>query len=557
MYLVSSQQMRKLDQYTIQSIGMPSLVLMENAGREAARIIEQMAAENDRSKRRAKVLLLVGKGNNGGDGIVIARHLHEAGCSVKLLYAENPNSLSGEAAVQRDIAARMNIPAASWTSRGRDGTGRGEASLPMPGTDDTAAATIRWETYDILVDALLGTGAAGAPREPYASLIAAANASGRPILAIDLPSGADADTGAVHTPCICAVRTVCIAFIKQGLTQYPAAEAAGELNTVPIGILPQYAADHRVNSFLLDADTFAAELGVSDYTLRQRKSDAHKGSYGHVLTVAGSRTMSGAGLLCSTAALRAGAGLVTWALPERLLEPLSGRLPEAMLAPVPDAGRGDWSRTEPAAVLALAESRSAVCAGPGLGRFDGDTAWLQQLWAGISAPLVLDADALNMLAEAGVFAPDSPQAADRSAPWPRRPAATVLTPHPGEMARLARVSTAEVQRDRIGIARTFAATHGITLVLKGARTVVADSDGRAFICPSGNAGMATGGSGDALAGIAASLLAQGYSGVQAACLAVYWHGRAGDAALRRHEHPAPVIAREIIEHLFQFGEVSE
>jgi len=330
--------------------------------------------------------------------------------------------------------------------------------------------------------------------------------------------------------------------MKRGLLLYPGADAAGRVVVRAIGIPEKAAARLGVNTFVLNERTLKEVLGA-EVPVR-RAADTHKGTYGHVLVAAGSRNMSGAGLLAAKAALRAGCGLVTWALPESLVLPLVGRLPEAMLYGMPDAGRGDWSATAPEELAALAGNKKALVIGPGLGRWEGDGAWLRRVWeATDGVPLVVDADALNMIASAGR---DGEEAL---AAWPRRSAPVVLTPHPGEMARLAGLSVSEVQRDRIGLARSFAERHGVTLVLKGARTVVAAADGRVYVNTTGNPGMATGGSGDVLAGVIGSLLAQGLSAVQAAAAGVYMHGAAGDRAAAARASVASLLAGDIIESL--------
>lgn len=455
-------------------------------------------------------LVLAGKGNNGGDGLAAARHLREAGIAVTLVYAAAPESLAGEAALQRDAAAAMAIPAAVW---GRDAV------------DLTACSGI--------VDALLGTGSAGAPRGAYAELIAAANASGRPVVSADIPSGLDADTGQTHEPCIHAAVTVCLAFLKRGLVQYPGAGAAGQVVVRSIGIPAALAREGGVQASLLTPEVLRTQLQVD--VSRRRSPEGHKGTYGHVLLAAGSLRMSGAGLLSARAALRAGCGLVTWALPEALLPYVIGAAPELMLAPVP-GGSGEWMAGTDAEVLRLSASRDCLALGPGLGRFQGDTEWLRRLWEGTEVPLIIDADALNILADADYGA------------WSRRHP-VILTPHPGEMARLAGISTAEVQRDRIGLALSYAEQHGVTLVLKGAHTVIATPEGRAYINITGHPGMGTGGAGDVLTGMIAGLLAQGLNAAQAAAFGVYLHGLAGERAARKREHPAALIAGDIIEAL--------
>jgi ADP-dependent NAD(P)H-hydrate dehydratase / NAD(P)H-hydrate epimerase len=528
MYLVTAKEMREIDRHAIENIGIPALVLMENAGRAIAEEVVRLQSARRPMEcgvgdagRAPRWLVLVGKGNNGGDGIVCARHLAEQGYEAALLYAMPPEQLAGDAAVQRDIAQRMGLTAAVY---------------------DAGGTPPDWSRWDGIVDALLGTGAAGAPREPYASLIREANASGLPIVAADVPSGLDADTGEPGDPCIRASVTVALAFMKRGLLLYPGADAAGKVVVQPIGIPAAAAEERQVRTYVLDERTLERRFDMR--IPLPRKPDTHKGTYGHVLVAAGSRHMSGAGLLCAGAALRTGCGLVTWAVPQLLELPLAGRLPEAMLRGVADGGSGEWRDTSAAEVAGLAVGKQAVAAGPGLARWTDDSAWLRELWGAIDAPLVLDADALNMLADAG-----RSTGVPSFAAWPRRAAATVLTPHPGEMARLCGLSVSEVQRDRIGLARQFAVHHGVTLVLKGARTVVATPEGDAYVNTTGNPGMATGGAGDVLAGVIASLLAQGLDAGQAAAAGVYLHGVAGDRAAGKRPSPGSLIAGDIIDEL--------
>lgn len=564
MDVVTAEEMRKFDRETIERLGIPAIALMENAGRAIAEEVialcrrrgdssgyaagmRELGVDVEANGEAGRVrglagggagggpmmpppgftvsadaalalahaeaehwLVLAGKGNNGGDGIAAARYLREAGIAVTLVYAAAPDSLAGEAALQRDAAAAMGLPAVVY---GRDGL-------------DLAACSG-------IVDALLGTGSAGAPRGAYAELIAAANASGRPIVSADIPSGLDADTGETHEPCIHAAVTVCLAFLKRGLLQYPGAEAAGHVVVRSIGIPADLARESGVQVSLLTPEVLQTRLQVD--VSRRRSPEGHKGTYGHVLLAAGSLRMSGAGLLSARAALRAGCGLVTWALPEVLLPYVIGAAPELMLAPVAGEG-GAWNAGTSAELLNLSGSRDVTAIGPGLGRFEGDTEWLRSLWEGIQSPLILDADALNILADT-----------DYST-WARRHP-VILTPHPGEMARLAGMSTAEVQRDRIGLALDYARKHGVILVLKGAHTVIATPEGQAYINITGHPGMGTGGAGDVLTGMISGLLAQGMEAAQAAAFGVYLHGLAGERAARKRNDPAALIAGDIIEAL--------
>ncbi|OME68919.1 bifunctional ADP-dependent (S)-NAD(P)H-hydrate dehydratase/NAD(P)H-hydrate epimerase [Paenibacillus odorifer] len=546
MYLVTAEQMRRLDGETIQRLGIPAIALMENAGRVIAEEIValcrrrggegcRIAAEWEDAGKDAALagvafqvsadhaltldnaaaerwFILVGKGNNGGDGLAAARYLRETGIAVTLVYAVPPESLSGEAALQRDAAAAMGLPAVVY---GRDRLDFAECSG--------------------ILDALLGTGAAGAPRGAYAELIAAANSSGKVIVSADIPSGLNADTGETHEPCIHASVTVCLAFLKRGLLQYPGAGAAGHVKVRAIGIPSSLAPESGVQVHLLTPEVLHAHLGVD--LARRRSPEDHKGTYGHVLLAAGTLRMSGAGLLSARAALRAGCGLVTWALPQKLLPCIIGSAPELMLADVGGNEDGTWQAGSVSELLKLSKERDVLAIGPGLGRFEADTEWLRNLWEGTDCPLVIDADALNILADADYKS------------WASRRHPVILTPHPGEMARLASITTAEVQRDRISLAMGYAKEHKVTLVLKGAHTVIATPEGQAYVNTTGHPGMGTGGAGDVLTGIISSLLAQGLNEAQSATFGVYLHGLAGERAARQRNNPAAIIAGDIIEAL--------
>lgn len=555
MYVVTADQMRELDEHVIGSWGVPSVSLMENAGKALAEEVlhlcqnrhskEQIHDGNapfsnkakeafnwwkgtrgqicsDGSLRGEKVsaehwYILVGKGNNGGDGLVAARHLWEAGIGITLVFAGSPKELREDALLEYHTAEAIGIPSIVYTRQGKmvfsGGTG--------------------------IIDALLGTGSKGAPRDTYASLIQAANDSGLPIVSADIPSGLNADTGTLYEPHIRAELTVCFALLKRGLTQFPGAEAAGQIKVRSIGIPPQLAEGrYRETVYLLTEDVLSEKLKVD--LAQRRMEDGHKGTYGHVLLVAGTLPMSGAGLLSSRAALRSGCGLATWALPSGLLPHVIGAVPELMLAPAADGPQGTWNRDSAQNVIKLAQSRDVIAIGPGLGRFEEDTAWLRQIFEETDIPMVIDADGLNMLSEAG---------ADFFKHLESRKAPVILTPHPGEMARLIGMSTKDIQQNRIEHALSYSVKTGVTLVLKGSRTVIATPEGKAYINMTGHAGMGTGGTGDALTGVIASLLAQGYSAEQAAAFGVYLHGKAGEAAAMMRSHPAGVTAGDLTDCL--------
>lgn len=546
MYVVTSEQMRELDHDTICSVGIPAVALMENAGRAIAeeviawcrhrdlqdhghghlghqglhqqaptltsnnRMISADASLYLEDANREHWFIIIGKGNNGGDGLVAARHLHESGFKVTLIYADHPDRLQAEAAIQRDAATAMGL------------------SPRIFGIDK-----VDFSDCTGIIDALLGTGSKGAPRAHYAELIHAANGSGKDIVAADIPSGLNVNTGELYDPCMRVVRTVCLAFLKRGLVQYPGAEAAGDIVVRSIGIPSDLCRKQGIATYLLTKEVLRDVLQV-DIT-RSRTPDAHKGTFGHVLLAAGSLPMSGAGLLSARAVLRSGGALVTWALPGSVLPHMVGAAPEVMLA---EAASTEWDEASARNVLKLASSRDVLAVGPGLGRFNGDSNWLRTLWEEATCPMVVDADALNMRAAAT----DVPF-------WKPRSASTVLTPHPGEMARLVGKSTKEIQNNRIEVAVNYAVLHGVTLVLKGARTVIATPDGNAYINTTGHAGMATGGAGDVLTGIIAGLLAQGLDGPQAAAFGVYLHGLAGESVASQRGNQASLIASDLIEAL--------
>ncbi|NDI36082.1 NAD(P)H-hydrate dehydratase [Chengkuizengella sediminis] len=512
MYVVTSDEMRKLDHYTINTIGIPSLVLMENAGREVANEILVWTKKHKRSNHK-KWLILVGKGNNGGDGLVTARHLMEAGFEIDILYAQSPDLFKGDMITQHNITKNLKLL-----------------------TDVYQNKTIDWNRYEGIIDALLGTGTKGAPKEPYASLINKVNESKLPIFSIDIPSGLDADTGILYQPCIKAEKTITLAFLKCGLVQSPGAEIAGDVIVKPIGIPISTTKQYSIQTFSLQTSVFEKKLNVNMNL--PRESNTHKGTYGHALVVAGTLQMSGAGLLCSKSALRAGCGLVTWSLPRTIANQMLGILPEVMLVPVEDKKSGEWNVQSAEDIIQLSENKQALVIGPGLGRFKEDDLWLRKLWERIECPLVMDADALNIISDAEHFEK-----------WDRKDTPVIFTPHPGEMARLLNCTINEVQENRIQIAREYAIKHKIVVVIKGAHTVVATANGDVYINNTGNTGMATGGSGDVLAGMIAGLLAQNYTAEQAAVLGVYHHGLAGDRAASKRYSQHSLIAGDIIEEL--------
>ena len=455
-----------------------------------------------------KVAIVAGPGNNGGDGYVVARHLHHRGADVVVVRAATEEQVRGDARVHHDAARNFGVPMVDGTPAGWP-----QAAPLVAGAD-------------VIVDALLGTGTARAVTGHFATVIAAMNAAPGLRVAVDLPSGLDADRGHPLGVCVAAHHTVTFAFPKLGLVTHPGFLHVGALHVVDIGIPDQLAAERGMGGWLLDAACLAA--------LRQpRPRDAHKGTFGHVLIVAGSEGKTGAAWLCGEAAARTGAGLVTIASPDEAQRALSGRVVEVMtesLGPEPLDAAATWPR-----LAALLAGKRAVAFGPGVGRTPALRTLLERLLATWEGPLVIDADGLNLLAE-------DVSILERA----RRKAEVVLTPHPAEMGRLAQIPTAEVQARRAETARDFATRHGVVVVLKGARSVIAGPGGELAINPTGNPGMASGGTGDALTGILGALLASGMTPLAAAQTGTYLHGAAGDrAALERGE--TGLLARDLID----------
>jgi hydroxyethylthiazole kinase-like uncharacterized protein yjeF len=487
MRLVGSAEMRAIDRAAIDEYGIPSLALMDRAGSAVAEAARSLAAPGGR------IVVVCGGGNNGGDGYVAARVLRSDGRDARVVSLVPAARLSGDARAAREAAEGAGVPV--------DEPGASVAVDAGPG--------------DVVVDAIFGTGLSRAPEGAFARAIErmnAARAGGARVLAVDVPSGLSADTGQpLGAACVRADRTVTFAFQKRGLVLHPGPAFAGEVIVADIGIPPEAAARVPVACELLEGAAARA-------LVPPRRPDAHKGDAGRLLVVAGSPGKTGAAHLALMGALRGGAGLVTLAArPEALPLALPGR-PEAMSLPLPGAGPLGLADLE--ALLAAARSVDALAIGPGIPRGVETGALLRALLERARLPAVLDADALNALAEA-----------------PARLAALgvplVLTPHPGEMARLCDTTIEAIQSDRIGVATAKAREWRATLVLKGARTVVADPDGPAAVIPTGNPGMATGGTGDVLAGLVGALLAGGLSPGAAARVGAWVHGRAGDRVAAR------------------------
>lgn len=542
MRLYTAAQMGRADRLAVRS-GVPSLQLMENAGRAAARLALRLIASRTTVATGAgfgpvplpcgPVLILAGKGNNGGDGLVVARRLADRGLTVEVVLAAPADEFTGDAALNlRRLSDRGAVPLRTW---GRD--------------MDAATLYTGLRRAALVIDALLGTGARGAPRGAVGAIIEglsqAAGARDRPpVLAVDLPSGLDPDTGRVTGPAgaVRADATITFAGVKVGLAHPETALFTGRIYLADIGI-PDACLTEAARPEAPDPGAAGSAVEVhwllpaaAAGLLPGRPTTGHKGTFGHVWVVAGSPGFTGAAVLAASGALRAGAGLVTAACPAGSREMVAGSLPEALTL---DLLAGSDGRLLPESMTGLAQALAphrawrpaeapspgpALVVGPGMGVTPATRAALGVLLDRVSAPVVLDADALNALAL------DGPKAvAAGLGPVAGR---AVVTPHPGEMSRLTGQPVAAIQADRIAAATDAARRWQVVVVLKGAGTVIAAPDGRAWLNATGNPGMATAGSGDVLAGAVGGFLAQGLGPLHAALAGVSVHGLAGDLAAR-------------------------
>ncbi len=508
MKLATSEQMRELDRRTIEAFGTPGEVLMERAGQGVAAAVLRLAGLTG---RMGCVRIVAGKGNNGGDAFVVARILHELGLAVQLILAAERDELKGDALVHFDSMVEAGVQPISPAHAG---------GLPPDNAD---------ADRELVVEGILGTGISGAPRGAADEAIALVNQLGihRPVIAIDVPSGLNSDTGTADGAVVQADMTVTMGLPKTGLVTAAAADMVGNIEVVDIGIPSDYVGN-------LPDDTELITPADLHHLFPRRPRASHKGTYGHALLIGGSRKFSGAIAMAAMSAVRSGTGLVTVLTPAEVASTVATLVPEAMVHGVADRVDGSLAAEGLANWPHELDEFDAVLVGPGLTRSLDAQNLCQQVIEAATVPLVLDADGLPDADNAGILNDSS--------------AALVLTPHPGEMARLLGCDTATVQTDRFQVARDAARQTGATVVLKGHGTIVAQPDGRASVNPTGNPGMASGGMGDVLAGLLLGLLAQGMTPADAARAAVFLHGRAADIAAWQSSQMS-LTAGDVIEAL--------
>ena len=505
MKLVTAEQMRSLDSAAINTFRVPSLDLMENAG---GRTVEVMLEKfGDPQGRRFAIF--VGPGNNGGDGLVIARLLAARLARPTVFLLVPAVKLKGDSAL--NLSRLKEFPV---------------TIIEVSDTAQLDAAAEILGDCQAVVDAVFGTGLTRNVAGIFATAIDLINNAPCPVVAVDIASGLNSDTGRIMGRCVQADFTVTFGQAKIGQVVYPGREFTGYLKVVDIGI-PEAA--------VAEADLHLERIGSeTGKWLPPRTPTAHKGTYGHLLILAGSTGKTGAALLCGLGALRAGTGLVSLCVPYDLNHIFEASLWEAMTIPLRSAAKGILSIEDYRVIRGALQDKKALAIGPGIGTAEETAELMLKLYTEVEIPMLVDADGLNILAAETELL--------KKAPGPR-----ILTPHPGEMARLAGLATAQIQEDRIAVALEFAQKHGIHLVLKGADTMVCDPEGRLAVNSSGNAGMACGGMGDVLSGIIGGFLAQGLPPWQAGCLGVFSHGMAADRLAA--ETGAGYLASEVAHEL--------
>lgn len=492
MKILTAEAMREVDRRAIEELGVPSLVLMENA---AIGLVDAICREYPDAGSAA---IFCGPGNNGGDGLALGRHLAIRGFHVEAILMTGGRDLGGDAAVQQRIYEAMELP------------------LRVIGAhEDLRGIAAAAGALDLVVDALFGVGLTRPLGGRFAELVLALNQLPVPRVAVDLPSGLDGSRFEIPGPCFEAALTVTFGAVKVAHVLAPAAEVVGRVIVAGLGVPGRLVDEAGGGLHLLVGGELADEV-------RPRAAAGHKGDYGHAVLLAGSEGKSGAAILAARAAVRSGAGLVTVATPADIVQTVDLGSVESMtlsVAQAPDSGLDAGGAER---VLQFCRDKDVLAVGPGLGLTGSTVEFVNRVVIECPVPVVVDADGLNALSEsAGGAGP---------AGLGERVGETVLTPHPGELARLLGVTIGEVQADRLAAVGRAAEATGAVVVLKGHQSLVASPDGRIWVNPTGNPGMASGGTGDVLTGMVAGFMAQGYGGLLAACLGVYLHGAAGDLA---------------------------
>jgi ADP-dependent NAD(P)H-hydrate dehydratase / NAD(P)H-hydrate epimerase len=496
MFIAGQKEMQLMDQYTMEKIGLPGIVLMENAG---AKVAEGVLASSPCEK--PKVIILAGGGNNGGDGFVIARRLYDLGLETLLCLLVDPYRIKGDAKVPLDVYIKRGLPLFQLT----------EHSLPELQKELSQS--------DIIVDAILGTGVNGPVREPFSQVISMVNeyAEEKMIISVDIPSGVSSDTGKVEGEAIKATKTITFVFPKKGFFIHDGPKYIGEWEAVDISV---------PHSIVKDLGLVMPRL-IQDQLVKSaipaRPKNGHKGTFGHALVIGGSRQFVGAPIFTAKAALNSGSGLVTLAIPESIYPMAAAQNPESLFIPLSETD-GHFSSKAINEISPRLPEFDVVAIGPGMSRFPGGEEWIKALLCSLTdSPIVMDADALYLVRNQL----DIVQ---------QYKGGVIFTPHPGEMARLMNKTIKEVEENRIDLACDFAKNYQVYLLLKGHRSIIATPDGGVYINPFGHDALGKGGSGDVLTGLITSFLAQGASPLHALVSASYLHARAGEEKAKVLSH---------------------
>lgn len=503
MRVVTNAEMKKIDQYAIKKMGIPSAVLMENAGRGCVDVLERYSDLDG-----LRTLIICGKGNNGGDGFVIGRHLQNRGAEVKIILLGRGNELKGDALINYKLAKG--------------------AGLDITQTTRFSIAERIFQIFnpEAIVDAIFGTGFQGTPKGIYARVIELINTRDAFVLAVDIPSGVNGDDGQFEKTCVIADATATMCLPKRGSYLFPGRAFCGELHTIDIGI--PYTKISRGFPQVLEPEDIA---GLLPY----RPPDGNKGTFGHVLVIAGARGFSGAAAMAAHSALRMGCGMVRLAAPMGIMDVLEAKLLEVVKIPLEQTALETISVQASATVEPWLQSSQAIVIGPGLTTHPETAEFVRRVLPKITKPVVIDADAINIVSQdPGILS--------------KVKAPMIMTPHPGELARLIKATPAAINRRRIDLCTKWAKEFNCIMVLKGAPTIVSTPDNETYINPTGNSGLASAGSGDVLVGMIAGLLGQQAALSDAANAGVFLHGLCADLAMTETNEYS-LLAGDLIDYI--------
>lgn len=504
MKVLSPERMASYDNYSINEWGIPSSVLMENAGRTLFRLMMERYSD-----KMGNILVVAGRGNNGGDGFVVARYAKLKGFGVSVFLLGKKEKLKGDARLNMILFEKMG----GMVQEIQNDLGPFSASL---------------KDATIVVDAIFGTGFSKEVSGLEKDVINLINEARKPVISIDIPSGLDGKTGRPSPVCVKADHTFTFAYPKLGHILYPGAFYTGKLTVIDISI-PSFVED------ILGWDAHLIDGEMLRKTLKERPPDSHKGTFGHTVVIAGSKGKTGAAYMASLSALKIGAGLVTLVIPESLNPILEMKTTEVMTYPVYDRGLGHFTVDAVEETIEFVRDKDVVILGPGLSQEKEALEFARRIFTSIEKPFIIDADGINAFK-------DEPHLLKYGA------GRTIITPHPGEFSRLIKRTTKEINENRIELGLGFAKEHGVVLVLKGARTLIFDEKGEVYINPTGNPSLAKGGSGDILTGFIGGLKSQGYSLIQSAIIGTYIHGYIADLWTEKYSD-MDLLATDLLSYL--------